>query len=1042
MSDLKSRITITGEKEYNAAIQEANRTLRVLRSELKAETAELGANATAQDKASAKIKSLQQQIAQQEKIVKNLNEALEKAKTEYADNQEVQDKWEEKLNKARAALAEMKNELEGAEKGVEGFDRGLKDSSQNVEKTAASVYTLKSGLDAVSKVAAGIGNAIGGAFEALKDTVQTAVNEIMGLMRNAWALAGDWENIANTYGGSAESVQRAYRIVQGGGFEFSTFTGGVNKLIANTHAGSKDFESALDTLEALTGLQLDEENFDNHWDYAMSVVEALNRVGDENVRYSLMEKLFGTKKGEGMAEILTKWEGLSLAYQAAANAGLVLNEAEIEATDAAGDAWEWLKTNWDMLKTLAGMKLTIGLNMQGFSENVTTVIQDLADLFRNGVSAEGMKKLGIDIGVVIDDFGTMMDNLANWLQETGASLEENGKTNWSVALGKGLQALGRLLEWLGDHIDDIIALLEKVFPMWLINNGVKAATGETPVGWVEKILQGVFDIAVLKKVLGGGNKTGGWEEILMNAAKNGKGAQEAQEAANAAQAAGEAADAAQGVPKLLPHVDEAAQEAANAVPKTNLHPELPGGGVPRAAEGGSLRPALAAADEAAQAAGEAADAAQAAADAAGMLANGPVNVELPALLQGAQPVIEAGQTVGQTLYPALTAGQSSMPLLTGGYTPLLTGGMEWAETAAEGMQSAAEALEGIWVILDNGDLVWAPVVQTAETTLAEDLSNISPESYQGITMWSMAKNELSLAYLRYIKPLEDWLKDNGPAALGAAGSGIGTVLSGLGSLLMYAGPVVAPAALMWATENEAWDFGEKAEWSDFDASLYGFMDTDMADSAPDGWWQLWGLLDNFDRIWGAGASSFYDNPHLGQYWTNGIWSGMAGEYGFDEGYGGLTAEDLALLAYINPELARTVAIGGGRGYNNLKESIPLMMGALNDPALFEGFTAEWADEWIAANQELIQELESNRPNETPDQGAAIPDGWYESMEVLVGKYNRQGGQNNEDTLPGAVATAIAGALKGAKVVMDGATVGSIVMEYVNEGIAGMITVAG
>ncbi len=124
-----------------------------------------------------------------------------------------------------------------------------------------------------------------------------------------------------------------------------------------------------------------------------------------------------------------------------------------------------------------------------------------------------------------------------------------------------------------------------------------------------------------------------------------------------------------------------------------------------------------------------------------------------------------------------------------------------------------------------------------------------------------------------------------------------------------------------------------------------------------------------------------------------------------------------------------------------------MMGALQDPTLFEGFTPEWAAEWIAANQELVQEIEGVRPNGAGgggagDQGAVIPDGWYESMEVIFGKYNRQGGHNNEDTLPGAVATAIAGALKGAKVVMDGATVGSILMDYINEGIAGQIIVAG
>ena len=57
--DIKQRILLTGEKEYSAALKEAQRNLKTLRSELKAETAELGANATAQQKNEVKVNNLQ-----------------------------------------------------------------------------------------------------------------------------------------------------------------------------------------------------------------------------------------------------------------------------------------------------------------------------------------------------------------------------------------------------------------------------------------------------------------------------------------------------------------------------------------------------------------------------------------------------------------------------------------------------------------------------------------------------------------------------------------------------------------------------------------------------------------------------------------------------------------------------------------------------------------------------------------------------------------------------------------------------------------------
>jgi hypothetical protein len=67
---IRQRIELEGEKEYNSALAEARRNLKTLRSELKAETAELGNNATAQQKNEVRTKSLQKQIKEQEKVVK------------------------------------------------------------------------------------------------------------------------------------------------------------------------------------------------------------------------------------------------------------------------------------------------------------------------------------------------------------------------------------------------------------------------------------------------------------------------------------------------------------------------------------------------------------------------------------------------------------------------------------------------------------------------------------------------------------------------------------------------------------------------------------------------------------------------------------------------------------------------------------------------------------------------------------------------------------------------------------------------------------
>ena len=110
-NEIRQKIILEGEREYKEALKEANRNLKTLRSELKAETAELGKNATEQQKTEIRVKSLQKQIQEQEKIVKTYTAALNEVREKYADNEDEIAKWEIKLNDARTALANMKNGL-------------------------------------------------------------------------------------------------------------------------------------------------------------------------------------------------------------------------------------------------------------------------------------------------------------------------------------------------------------------------------------------------------------------------------------------------------------------------------------------------------------------------------------------------------------------------------------------------------------------------------------------------------------------------------------------------------------------------------------------------------------------------------------------------------------------------------------------------------------------------------------------------------------------------------------------------------------------
>ena len=170
-NDIKQKIILEGEQEYNRALKDARRNLKTLKSELKAETAELGANATAQQKNEARVKSLQKQIKEQEKIVNTYKKALDQVKEKYSDNEDAIQKWEVKLNYARESLAKMKNDLEGI--GDE-----FKDVQGSAEMATVASKSVADTLERLSGIGGAISDGIQSAFMGLLNTTKETVQAI------------------------------------------------------------------------------------------------------------------------------------------------------------------------------------------------------------------------------------------------------------------------------------------------------------------------------------------------------------------------------------------------------------------------------------------------------------------------------------------------------------------------------------------------------------------------------------------------------------------------------------------------------------------------------------------------------------------------------------------------------------------------------------------------------------------------------------------------------------------------------------------------
>ena len=498
MADIKSRLQLDGEQEYKKALNDAYRSLRVLRSELKAETAELGKNATAQDKAGKKADSLKKQIEQQKKIVETLKKALADSKKEYADNQEVQDKWAEKLNKAREQLANMQNQMQSAQDAMHKFGDSMRDVSDSSGEAAQGVISINDCLKSIGSIAGGVGNTLSGIFTSTVDTMKAMVDEMYALMGEAWAAAGDWKQIQTMWGGNLTDIERVMSGAQLQGVDTGEITGGIQKLVANVHSKNKE------TMKALKKLGLKESGYDSHWDFFEAVMKELaGRQGKE--RDLLAAQLFGDKKGAGMVDVADNWAGINQKYfENVKGTGMELSSPEIEALDEVAHKITEIQGMWQQIRMNIGAKLSEILNMDQLGEDTMNILRDVAKILNSDDKAEIVLTMEEHLNKLIEDISKSMTDLSDFVSQLATALQTS--TNPVLqSIGNLLASLSGVLKWVSDNSDNIIEALNKLLPWMLRNKVLEATTGEGFGGWANTLTQfgfGITQVTLLGKIFG------------------------------------------------------------------------------------------------------------------------------------------------------------------------------------------------------------------------------------------------------------------------------------------------------------------------------------------------------------------------------------------------------------------------------------------------------------------------------------------------------------------------------------------------------------
>jgi len=190
---IKTSIELTGEKEYRAACNSINSSLREIGSEMKLTTAEFADNADSVEALTAKQKLLQKQFDEQAKKA----EAAEKALKKMRDNgieptNPAYQKMQTNLNNTKADMVKIQKEIDDTSKK-------LKSSKVDWESVGETVG--KAGK-AIGAACAAMGAAIaaeGAAFFGLAEETREA-RENMGKLETSFTTAGhSAEDAKNTY---------------------------------------------------------------------------------------------------------------------------------------------------------------------------------------------------------------------------------------------------------------------------------------------------------------------------------------------------------------------------------------------------------------------------------------------------------------------------------------------------------------------------------------------------------------------------------------------------------------------------------------------------------------------------------------------------------------------------------------------------------------------------------------------------------------------------------------------------------------------------
>lgn len=399
---IKTQVGIQGDKEYKAAIQEINGSLRLLDSEMKASQSAFGAQATTMAGLQDKLDKLSEKYELQGQKVEAARQKLEAMKASgTASAQQIRNQ-EITLNSYTAAMNKTANEIKATQEGIDTLTEA---QGELGEETDGTTLTLKD-AEKVLRDAAKQSDSMAGSSEEAADAVDEEGREAKeatgenNRLRDALAKAGEAAGGAMVTGLKAAGAALAAVTAAAGAaivkaFEFSqsagkyaddiatlsvqtgistqklqewsyasnfidtsvdTITGSMTKLLANINSAADGSDTAK---QKFVDLGVSIYDFDGKLrpteDVFWDLIDALGQIENPTERDAAAMELFGksAKELNPLIEAGSKaWNDLG---KEAENMGVVFSEENLAKMGSFDDSMQKFKATGEALANSIGL---------------------------------------------------------------------------------------------------------------------------------------------------------------------------------------------------------------------------------------------------------------------------------------------------------------------------------------------------------------------------------------------------------------------------------------------------------------------------------------------------------------------------------------------------------------------------------------------------------------------------------------------------------------------------------------------------------------